>query len=473
MPFVEEQLTTEYLLLSFMYSVGAIAVILIVLALGFVDGGMVRRKNVLDTWVQKLTSALIAGGGTFVVGVGIWNTQFNQAFGVPDPLWQALKDWWVGGQFLTHYAGQINPEILPEADVQQVFAAFFITFSLGTLALIHTGAMERMRPVPLYTMAFVIGLVLSPLVAYFCWGPLGPLSNNGTHDFDGIFPLYIFSGTWVLVLSWRLGPRLGAFTPHRSGTKPAASNVSQVAVGVLLIMFALPFVALASTFILPETGVYGISFTETGLGIILENVLVSYIGGSVAGAIIAYRRREPVWALLGPIAGAVICGTFFDVGMPWEVFLLSLFGPPVALGTAALMRRMRIDEPKVIPLALGPGIVGAIACGFLAWGTPTGGYPGLEGDYALGHAEITPWMQLAGVAVTMALAAIPCLLICLFFERRGTLRVTEEQEIVGLDKTYWDVENFGLDPLEQAPAQADGAVPSESTKGPPVVTSGA
>jgi Amt family ammonium transporter len=471
MPFIKEQLTTEYLLLSLLYAIGAVSVVLIVLALGFVDGGMVRRKNVLDTWVQKLVSALVAGFGTAIAGVGIWNIQFNHAFGVPNATTQALKDWWLGGNFLTHYAGQIDPKILPEAEIQQIFAVFFITFSLGTLALIHTGAMERMKSAPLYTMAFIIGLVLSPLVAYFCWGPLGPLSNNGTHDFDGIFPLYIFSGTWVLILSWRLGPRLGAFTPHPSGTKPAASNISQVAVGILLIMFALPFVALSSTFIIPEVGVFGISFTQTGIGIILENLFVAYCGGAIAGAIIAYRRREPVWALLGPIAGAVMCGTLFDIGMPWEVFLVSLLGPPVALGTAALVRRMRIDEPKVIPLALGPGIAGALLCGFIEWGTKTGGYPGLEGDFALGHAEITPWMQLAGIVVTMAIAAIPCYLICVFFEKTSGLRITEAEEIAGLDQTYWGVDNFGLDPLEVAPS--NGATRTGSTEGPPVVTSGA
>jgi Amt family ammonium transporter len=446
MPFVKEQLSTEMLLLSFIYLVGAVAVVLIVLALCFVDSGLVRRKNMLDTWVAKIVASLIAGGGTLVAGIGIWNWQFNEAFGVSEPLWQSLKDWWLGGQFLTHYSGQLAFEKLPEADVQQVFAAFFITFSLGTMALIHTGAMERMRHKPLYVMAFVIGLVLSPLVAYLNWGPVGPLTNHGTHDFDGVFPLYIFAGTWVLVLSWRLGPRLGAFKPHRSGTHPAGNNVALVGAGVLLIMFALPFIAVASTWIAPGEGFFGISFTNTGLGIILENIFAAYIGGGIVGAIVAYIRREPQWALLGPLAGAVICGTLFDVGMPWEVFLVSLLGPIVALGTANLTVKMGIDEPKVLPLAFGPGIVGALICGFVEWGTKTGGYPGLEGSYALQHATITPWWQLAGIASTMLIAAIPCYLICLFFERKGGLRISEEQELAGLDQTYWGMDNYGDEP---------------------------
>ena len=459
MPFIKEQLTTNNLLLSLLYSVGAVSVVLVILALGFIDVGLVRRKNTLDTWVQKLVSSLIAGGGTLVAGYGIWNWQFNQAFGIPHPLGQALKDWWIGGQFQTHFAGQIDPKILPEADVLQIFLVFFVAFSMGTLALIHTGAMERMKPAPLYTMAAIIGLVLSPLVAYFCWGPVGPLTNHGTHDFDGIFPLYIFAGTWVAVLSWRLKPRLGVFDPHPSGSAPASQNLGLVAAGVLIIMFALPFIALSSGFIIPEQGFYGISFTESGFGIVLTNIFAAFIGGGVAGAVIAYRRREPLWALLGPLSGAVICGTLFDVGKPWQVLILSMFGPLVALGTTALLRRMRIDEPKVVPLALGPGVVGAIATGFIAWGTKTGGYPGLEGAYALGHAEITPWMQLAGVAVDMAIAGIPCLLICLFFERTSGLRVTEAQELAGLDATFWGVDNYGGDGTDNAvgvrPDEAD------------------
>src|SRR6202012_499136 len=125
-----------------LYSIGAAAVILVILALGFVDTALVRRKNVLDTWVQKIAAAMIAGLGTLLGGFGIWQWQFNSAFGVPNPLGQALKDWWIGGQFQTTLSQNIDPKILPGADVQQIFLIFFVTFSMATLALIHTGAME-------------------------------------------------------------------------------------------------------------------------------------------------------------------------------------------------------------------------------------------------------------------------------------------------------------------------------------------
>jgi ammonia channel protein AmtB len=315
-------------------------------------------------------------------------------------------------------------------------------------------------------MAFFIGLVFSPLAGYLAWGPLGPLTNNGTHDFEGVFPLYIFAGTWVAVLAWRLGPRLGAFAEHPRRVAPAGHNLGLAGLGVLLIVFAIPLVSIGSTFIIPETGVFGISFTSTGLGLIVINVLLAICVGGIVGSLIAYRRREPVWAFLGPIAGAVFCGTMFDIADPWVIMLVAIGGPFVALGTANLLRRLKIDEPKVVPVALGPGIVGAILCGFLFWGTKTGGYPGLEGKFALQHAEITPWYQLFGVLAVVACAGIPSLLICLAFEKRGKLRVSDEEEIAGLDVSYWDVSNFGEEGGHPVATNGDGALPSESTPTP-------
>lgn len=457
--FFSDQVSLSSFYEDLFYTIGAVAVILVVLALGLVDTALVRRKNVLDTWVQKLLASLIAGLGTLVAGFGIWQWQFYSALGVHSPLGKALEDWWIGGNFQTTLSQNISPKVLPGADVQQIFLVFFVTFSMATVALIHTGAIERIKPLPLYTMALVVGLVLSPVVGYFCWGSAGPLTVHGTHDFDGVFGLYIFAGAWVAVLNWRLGPRLGAFERSRGGTAPAAQNMGMATAGVLLILFALPFIALSSGYVVPGEGFFGISYTTSGWGIVLTNIVAAYVGGAFSGAIIAYRLREPVWALLGPLAGAVINGTLFDIGRPWQVLALSLLGPPVALGTARLLRRLKIDDPKVIPLALGPGVVGAIATGVIKWHTKTGGFPGGVGKYALRHAVITPWWQLLGVLLTIVLAAVPCLLLCLFFERTTGLRVSAEQEIAGLDQTYWDTPNFAdevLAPADTGRATGDG-----------------
>ncbi|HEY0358341.1 MAG TPA: hypothetical protein VGD11_07145 [Mycobacteriales bacterium] len=465
-PFAD-QVSTETIMLAFIYTLAATAVILVVLGLGLIDMGLVRRRNVLDTWVQKVSAAMIGGTATLLGGYAIWQWQFNQAFGVPSPFVQAVKDWWIFGPAATTPAAHLDPKLFPEADVLQVFLIFFVTFTMATMALIHTGVVERIKALPLYVMSLVIGLFLSPLVGYLCWGSLSPLTNRGVHDFDGVFPLYIFAGTWVLVLAWRVGPRLGAFTPHPTGIRPVPHHLGFVGAGVLLIVFTAPFVALGSGFIIPGQGFFGVSFTTSGIGLVVINVFASILGGGVMGTVVAYRRKEPQWAFLGPIAGLVIGGTLYDVGTPWQCLGVGLLGPLVAVGTTKVMRRLGIDEPKVLPLAFGPGVTGAILTGFIAWGTKTGGYPGLTGEYGFQHATITPWWQLAGVLTDMAVSGIPCLLLCLLFERFGGLRVSEETEVIGLDAAHWGISNFD-DDLEppvigvpaSGPARTEEALPA-------------
>ncbi|MGF6873042.1 hypothetical protein [Paraburkholderia sp. MM5477-R1] len=444
-PLFHDQVSTNEILLTFLYTVSALCVILVVLGLGFIDTGLVRARNVLDTWVQKFTAAMIGGIGTLLFGYAIWDLQFEQAFQTANPVMTALKTWWIGGSAATTPSVFINPENIPGADVLQVFAVFFVTFSMATMALIHSSAIERIRSKALYTMAFVVGLVLSPLVGYLCWGPLSPLTNRGVHDFEGAFPLYIFAGTWSLVLAWRLGPRRGVFAKDPEGVRPVPSNQGFVAAGVLLIVFALPFIAFGSTFILPGDGVYGISLTRTGLGLILLNLFSALLGGGISGAFITYRLRDPRWVFLGPIAGTVIGSTLFDIGTPIESLIFGVLGPVVALATAKLVHRLGIDEPKVVPLALGPGVVGAVLVGFTHWGTATGGFPGLAGQYAVGHAQITPWWQLAGVVATMAVSGIPALILCRMFEMSGKLRVSHDMEVVGLDVSHWGINCHGDD----------------------------
>jgi ammonia channel protein AmtB len=174
------------------------------------------------------------------------------------------------------------------------------------------------------------------------------------------------------------------------------------------------------------------------MGIVMINVLTSFLVGGAVGTWLAYKKRQPAWILIGSLSSAILCGALFDIAKPWEVLLVSLFGPFVTLFGQRVMVSMGIDDPKVVPLALFNGIGAALVAGFVGWGTATGGFLGLEGAYGFQHAEITPWWQAIGVLAILAIAMIPAYIMAVIFERTSGLRVDDAGQAAGLDTTNWD-----------------------------------
>nr|WP_254455200.1 hypothetical protein [Paenarthrobacter ureafaciens] len=108
---------------------------------------------------------------------------------------------------------------------------------------------------------------------------------------------------------------------------------------------------------------------------------------------------------------------------------------------------------------LGGGIYGALAGGIVGWGHSTGGYFGLEGEWALGEASINIGWQALGLLVVIVIAAVTGLIVVLGIEFTIGLRVTEKQELAGLDETYWD---SPTSPYDDATPEAIHGSPSES-----------
>jgi Amt family ammonium transporter len=448
----KDQTTLDIFAQDTFYAVAVAALFLAAVALAFVDAGGVRRKNLIDTWVQKLGAMMIAGGCMMIVGYGIWEWQFNQAFGVANPLGEALKGWWVGGTNYRTLAQNLDPALVPAADVLQIFGAFFFTWAAVFGALIHSAGLERVKAAPTFIIAAVGGGIVMPILAYLTWGSAGPLTNAGLHDFLGVYTLYILVGTWTLILAWRAGPRRGVQVPH---------NLSWTAAGVGIFLFAIPLAILGCGYFVPGEGYFGISMASSSIGIIITNVFVSYFAGTLGGLIIAYRTKNAGMALLGPIAGYIACASAYDVYHPWEAFIVAFFGPFAVYLGMRFMRAIKVDEGKVVALTLFGGIYGVVVSGFFAWHTKVGGFFGItEGKYAFQNAEVTPWMQILGVVIVLAIAGVTGLILVFALEKTIGLRVTAPEEDAGLDATYWGLPDNDTPDL-LTPPMADMVVESE------------
>jgi ammonium transporter, Amt family len=205
-------------------------------------------------------------------------------------------------------------------------------------------------------------------------------------------------------------------------------------------------------------------------------VFMSYIGGAAAGFLIAYLTKNPIMALLGPVAGYIGCSCSFDIAKPLGILAISFIAPFVVYATYLLMQRLRIDDKKIVPLALGGGVYAALAAGIAGAGQATGGYFELEnGNYAFQHATITIGHQLLGVGATLGISLVTGLVLIVGLEKTIGLRVSHEAEVAGLDESNWGsgpAHEFEDLPAVRPAARADGPLVAAAETPPPAPAAG-
>jgi ammonia channel protein AmtB len=101
---------------------------------------------------------------------------------------------------------------------------------------------------------------------------------------------------------------------------------------------------------------------------------------------------------------------------------VAFFAPLLVVVGYKVMERLKLDDPKIVPLTLGPGIYSALVTALFATGVAQGGYFGLKGDYALQHAHINLGHQLVGVVVFVVGGLASALIVVLAVEKTLGLR---------------------------------------------------
>jgi ammonium transporter, Amt family len=435
-----EQVTTNSLAQNIVYVSGTMGALVILAGLLLVDIGGVRRLNVFDSVIQKLIGFFIGFGVYFLIGFAIWNWQYYVAFDVADPYWQSIKDWWLGGSLSGSLAQETDPAVAAGLNNQQIFIFFLACFAGIINVLIHLAVTERIKPSAFYVVS-AVAAVVSSLLSWLTWGSTGPLTNLGYHDFFGSGFVYVFAGAVALVLVRALGQRPGMYRPHRIAGEYRSYNLGITAIGVVMIIAGLPFVILSCGFFFePEALFVGVNMSDTSIGIAFNNLGLAWAGGMLMGALIAYRTKKYIYTLLGPFAGYVSGAPAFDVYEPWQMFLVALAAPLVAYAVYEWTQKREVDEHKLIPLFLGVGSYGILAVGLIQWGTPGGGYFGVEeGDYAFQNAEMNVLWQAIGLAVCIGAGLATGWVLKFVLERTTGLGVSEEVQVAGYDARYWEI----------------------------------
>lgn len=437
--FFAEQVNLSALVQNHIYTSGIVGAILVVVGLLLIDAGTTRRKSLFNSTIEKVMGFFLGFLTYYVVGFGIWASQYYVM--ADATMMDSIKDWWIGGELMNARAQNVDPAIFPGLNNFQIFVFFLATFSGIVNILLHFAVSERMKA-SVYFIFAVVASLGSSIVSWAAWGSVGPLTNAGFHDFFGVGFVYLFPAGMALVIVPMLPSRPGVFESHPRVPGYFAPSIGLAATGLLTIFGGLPMVIFSCLFFFdPEALAVSVTMADTSVGIALNNYALAWAGGAVSGTIIAYAKRKYAYLLLGPLAGYVSGASGFDVYLPWQMLLVALGAPVVALLVYEFSFKRKLDEHKLFPLFIGAGSYGMIMLGLFKSGTPRGGYFGItEGAYAFQHGEISLGMQLVGIAVCIGAGAVTALVTALVLKATVGLRISDEDMAEGLDKLRWGVE---------------------------------
>jgi ammonium transporter, Amt family len=384
--------------------VAAILVIFMQAGFALVEAGLTRAKSVANIMMKNLMDFAAGVTAFFCVGYAIAFGTGNDFFGT-------------SGFFLGDGANSYGDLTLP------VFFLFQAAFA-ATAATIVSGAMAERTKFKSYLLySVVITGLIYPVVVHWQWGG-GWLSQMSTpfHDFAGSTLVHMTGGVAALMGAIALGPRIGRYGPDG---KPRAIPGHSI-----------PF-AVLGTFIL-LVGWYGFNAgSELAADEFIGGIAVNTTLAAAAGAVMA---MVTIWLKTGkPDVAMAANGTLAGlVGITAGALAVNYLGALIIGGAAGVIvvlavlffDRVKVDDP-----------VGAISvhgvCG--AFGTLAVGLFAIEDTdyysaglfYGGGASQLVS--QVIGVVAVGAFVAVTTGVLFQVIKYTVGLRVTEEEELTGLD----------------------------------------
>jgi Amt family ammonium transporter len=389
---------------AWMISATTLVLLMTIPGLALFYAGMVRKKNILGTLAQVLAicgvvTLLWFGWGyswAFMPGNGFIGSNIAQTLATV--------------QF-HKVAGLVSVHPLAPTIPESVYVFFQMTFAIITPALIVGAFAERIRFAGLLWFMVLWSLFVYAPIAHWVWAADGWLAARGALDFAGGTVVHLNAGIAGLVAAFMVGPRLGfgqvALKPSNLGYTMIGASLLWVGwmgfnggsagaadgrAGMAMLATQLAAAAAALSWMLAEWLVRG---TPTLLGL---------CSGVVAGLV----AITPASGFVGP-GSAVFIGLVAGVGCYW--------------GATGLKKLLGADDSLDVFGVHGVGgALGALMTGWL-------------NDPLISGVESSIWTQALAVVATLAYSGAMSALILWLVNWVIGLRITEKQEMDGLDLT--------------------------------------
>ena len=375
-------------------------------------------------------------------GFAMVETGFTRAKNAGNIIMKNLMDFCIGTVvfILIGFSFLLGEDILgfigkPGFDIFTAYSNFDFSnfvFNLvfcATTATIVSGAMaERTKFLSYCIYSAVISALIYPIEAHWIWGG-GWLAQLGFHDFAGSCAIHMVGGISAIIGAAMLGPRIGKFTKDKSGkiTKVNAfpgHNLPLGALGVFILWF----------------GWYGFNGAACKTGDQLASVfLTTTVAPAVATVTcmiftwIKYGKPDVSMCLNASLAGLVAITAPCDVTDCLGAIIIGLVaGLLVVFGVWLLDYKLHVDDPVgAVAVHMMNGIWGTIAVGLFATTSAPGNDTVVGLFYGGGFKQLG--IQLLGFVTVASWTAVTITIAFIIIKKTIGLRVTEEEEIVGLD----------------------------------------
>ena len=407
-------LNTEmvFIMNSLLFLVGGFLVFFMAAGFCMLETGLVRSKNATMQATKNVALFSLATIAYFVVG-------FNLMY----PLGDWVIEGWLGGIAPT----VLEPVGVALEDVDDIEYAsigsdfiFQLMFCAAVASIVSGAVAERIKLFPFLIFVVILTGIIYPIQASWSWGE-GFLDEMGFSDFAGSSIVHAAGGWAALAGVLVLGARYGKYGKDGKVTVMPGSNLPLATLGMFILWL----------------GWFGFNGgSQLAMGTISDVADVSRIfantntaaaGGAVAALILStilYKKPDLTMVLNGALAGLVSITAEPLTPSLGAATLIGAVGGVIVVLTIPLLDKLKIDD-----------VVGAIPVHLFAglWGTMAVPLTNSDANF------VTQFIGMVSIGIFMFAAS---LVVWLILKAVMGIRVSDEDQVTGLDKTEMGMEAY-------------------------------
>ena len=409
---------TAFVFNTFSFLVSGVLVMWMAAGFAMLESGLVRTKNTAAICLKNIALYSVAGILYYLIGY--------------DLMYTGVDGGYIGTLSLFYNPAGAELELLGGSEDAAVLAAvvgngysqmsdwFFQMVFVATAASIVSGTLaERIRVWPFMVFVVVLTGILYPIQGSWTWGA-GWLSEMGFSDFAGSTIVHSVGGWCALTGAVILGARKGKYSATGAVYPMPGSNLPLATLGTFILWLGWFGFNGGSQLAL------GSALDASAMAVVFTNTNLAAAGGVVAAMAmsqIVFKKMDLTFALNGAIAGLVSITAGPDLTNHALSIVVGGIGGVLVVVAVPLIDKLKIDD-----------VVGAISAHLVAgiWGTLA---VGIFGAGSL----VT---QFIGIVAIGAFMVVTSTVVWLVLKYTVGIRVSEEEEELGLDKAELGMEAY-------------------------------